>query len=172
MKKDELEKKNAYRKRMHYFEVHPAYKHVLHMMNKVLTYSVFVLYPLLLFWLYLNHGQLLFRAIVVPLDSFIILSVARYLLNRKRPYELYETPAAVHKDTKGKSFPSRHVFSAFMIAVTFLYLGPSPYVGLVLIIIGTILAGLRVALGVHFVSDVVVGAIAGILFAVIGYSFW
>lgn len=163
-------KQAAYRNRMQYLAKTPLLTRVLHSVNTILTYAVFLLYPLLLVWVWKNQSDLLFKAIIIPFNSFIILSVFRYYINRKRPYEAYGVPSAIHKSTTGKSFPSRHVFSAFVIAMTFIYVGPSPIIGIILLLIGTILGALRVILGVHYFSDVIVGAFVGILTGFVGYG--
>lgn len=161
--------KEAYQKRMAFFREHEGLTKALRVINKILTYTVFVLYPLLLIWLLLFKKELLFAAVVVPLDSFIILSVARRLIDRSRPYEYYGTPAAAAKKTCGRSFPSRHVFSAFVIAMTFLAASPKPAAGYALLLVGVLLAAIRFLLGVHYISDVVAGAAFGILAGVAGY---
>ncbi len=136
--------------------------------NLVLAGSVYVAYPVLLGVLLAQKNPILARAIIVPLDSFIILSAARSLINRKRPYELYECAPAIHKEKKGKSFPSRHVFSVFVIAVTFLGTGYAA-AGWILLLAGVCIAAVRVYCGVHFLSDVLAGAAAGVLSGVIGF---
>ncbi|MCD7709186.1 MAG: phosphatase PAP2 family protein [Clostridiales bacterium] len=126
-------------------------------LNKVLTAVVFVAYPVLLVWLIVTRGGRLYLSIVVPLDGFIIVSVFRYFLNRPRPYEKFGMPPAIKKNTRGKSFPSRHVFSAAVIAVTFI-VQESPIlvgIGVVLLIIALALGMLRIICGIHFISDVV-----------------
>ena len=59
----------------------------------------------------------------------------------------------------GRSFPSRHVFSAFIIAFTVLICSPaaSPlwFIGILLAVLAAIIACVRVISGVHFISDVV-----------------
>ena len=75
--------------------------------------------------------------------------------------------AAIEKDTAGKSFPSRHVFSVFIIAATIFYVHPSA--GILLGLLGVVLAVLRVIGGVHEPRDVIAGALAGILCGVLGY---
>ena len=73
----------------------------------------------------------------------------------------------IKKDTKGKSMPSRHVFSIFVIAVTvFYFCHPA---GIVLGAAGVIMAAARVAGGVHFPADVAVGAAAGIVSGIAGF---
>lgn len=158
------EKREAsYKKRMEYFAEHPKVALQIHMINQVVTWIHFGAYPLLLIWLLLNHDSNLAKAIIIPLDSFIILSVFRYLINRKRPYEKYGVGPAIAKDTKGKSFPSRHVFCAFVIAMTFVFVFPHLWCGICLFIMGLVLAVLRVTAGVHYISDVIAGAICGIV---------
>jgi membrane-associated phospholipid phosphatase len=163
-------KQENYKKRMDYLAKTPVLTRFLHIVNKILTFTVFLLYPLLLTWLLLNHKEYLLRAILVPFVSFVLVTVVRRLINRARPYEAYGIPSAVYKSTSGKSFPSRHVFSIFVIAVTFLYLGPDPMIGLALFAAGVILGLIRILIGVHYVSDVVVGAFVGILAGFIGFG--
>jgi membrane-associated phospholipid phosphatase len=158
-----------YKKRMEFLAQNPALTKLLQIVNKILTYTVFLLYPLLLIWLFLMHREYLLRAILVPAVSFLLVTAVRRLINRRRPYEAYGIPSAVYKSTTGKSFPSRHVFSIFIIAVTFLYLGPDPAIGAVLLLAGILLGFIRIMIGVHYVSDVAVGAILGILCGVIGF---
>ena len=71
------------------------------------------------------------------------------------------------KKTKGKSMPSRHAFSIFIIAMTVFYYDYR--LGIPMLICGVILAALRVVERVHFVRDVVVGAILGVGFGLIYY---
>ena len=76
-------------------------------------------------------------------------------------------PPVIEKDTSGKSFPSRHVFSVFIIAMTIFYQHSGP--GVILGLVGVGLAAIRVVGGVHEPKDVIVGALAGILCGVIGF---
>ena len=98
----------------------------------------------------------------------VLLSLARRALNRPRPYEVYDLPPLLHKETQGKSFPSRHVFSICVIGTSLLYILPP--LGAALLVLGALLAVARVVSGVHFVRDVVSGAVSGVLSAVIGFS--
>lgn len=100
---------------------------------------------------------------------FVILSVLRILINSQRPYEVFdiqEFSELREKKKSGRSFPSRHVFSAFLIGVLWI-----PYAlpfGIAAILLGILMALERVARGIHFVKDVLVGAVIGILSGVIG----
>lgn len=135
--------------------------------NRILTGVVFCVYPLYLLFLVLEKDAWFFRALIVPAVSFVLLTVVRKIINAPRPYERFEVPPVIPKDTKGKSFPSRHVFSVFMIAVTVFYSYPS--VGILLGIIGIGLGITRVCAGVHEPRDVIAGAATGILCGILGY---
>ncbi len=119
--------------------------------------------------LYLSYEKSLLEAVkvlVMHAVPFAVVSVFRHFFNAKRPYEVYSFYDARPKDKCGKSFPSRHVFSAFIIA-TFA-LRYSLLMGILLLALGFLLALARVLLGIHFVRDCVAGALIGIASAVIG----
>ena len=162
-------KKETYVKMTTYIKSKPKLARVLILINKIITKGIFVVYPVLLIWLFFTERQNIIRPIVVPFISFVALSIFRHFINRPRPYEKFEIPSVMQKDTVGKSFPSRHVFSAFIIACTFWRFTGSLCVGIALIIISIILAVMRVVRGVHFISDVLAGAAFAILVSYIGY---
>ena len=136
-------------------------------LNHILTGFVFCMYPLYLLKLLTERNTWFIRALLVPAVSFVCLSVVRKIINVPRPYEKFDIPPVLEKDTTGKSFPSRHVFSVFMIAMTVFY--EHPGAGILLGIIGLLLGIVRVAVGVHEPKDIVAGAIAGIACGLIGY---
>ncbi len=135
--------------------------------NRFLTYFCYVLYPVLLIYLAVRLDMRFWKALLVPGISFVLLSLARKKLNFLRPYEVLEIHPIIKKDTKGKSMPSRHVFSMFVIAATYLWILPP--VGILLLVLGALLACVRVVGGVHFPRDVLAGAAAGLLAGLIGY---
>ena len=136
-------------------------------LNHMLTALVFCVYPLYLFMLFTDKNPWLWRAILVPAVSFVGLSVVRKIINAPRPYEKFDMPPVLEKDTKGKSFPSRHVFSVFIIAMTIFY--EHSGAGVLLGIIGLLLGIVRVLVGVHEPKDIIVGALAGIVCGIVGY---
>lgn len=162
-------KKDTYLKMTRPFRENAKLARSLHIINKIITYVMVVLYMGLLAYYACNQDERLIRAIIVPLDSFIIVTVFRYMLNRKRPYELFDIPPVIQKDTAGKSFPSRHVFSAFIIAMTYLCWSPLVWAGVVLLVLAAGMAVVRVVSGVHYISDVTAGAVCGIVAGVLGY---
>jgi len=135
-------------------------------LNKGLTLLVYFMYPTLLLVLGYQHDDRFWRVLITPGVSFVMVSIFRYYLNFQRPYEVLDIVPIIYKDTKGKSFPSRHIFSVFVIAMVFSYI--SLPMGMVLIIIGIFLAVVRVIGGVHFPKDVIAGGIIGILSGIVG----
>ena len=130
--------------------------------GKLLTYSTAVIYLAVLAKLFLQKeyqkGIIFF---LVPFLSFVAVSVFRTKLHRKRPYELYDIKPLIPKDTKGKSFPSRHIFSIYVIGVTLCFY--QLFLGIFICILGIFLAVIRVVTGVHFPKDVIWGAVIGVL---------
>lgn len=152
--------REMYQKMTQPFRDHPKRAQSLHMANKILTMTVFASYPLLLLWLYFNDHTRLLPAILIPLDGFIVVTVFRYLVDRKRPYEAFGIAPVIPKDTSGKSFPSRHVFSAAVIAETFLAVPHMEWAGGLLLACAVAIAVIRVISGVHYISDVVAAFVA------------
>lgn len=145
----------------------------LHIANKLCTGVMYLAYPILLVYLYFFGKFSSYfsfkKALLVPAISFVLLSIVRALINRPRPYETFEMPPVIKKDTKGNSFPSRHVFSATMIAMTFLLMSPWPWIGMLFLCVSILLAAVRVISGVHFISDVLAGIVVAMVAAIVGY---
>lgn len=132
-------------------------------LNKLLTYIIFVAYPTMLIYLFIEKRELLLRAIIVPAAGFLLLSVFRRAVNFPRPYEVFGIPPVIPKKTKGKSFPSRHVFCVALIGMTALYTFESYIFGIATIIIALMMSFLRVFSGIHFPRDVIAGFLCGII---------
>ena len=161
--------KETYMKMTQPFRDYPGMAKGIHIANKLCTGLMYVSYPVLIVFLFLQKNEQLLRAIFVPAISFVLLSVGRHFINRKRPYEVFDVPPAIKKDTKGHSFPSRHVFSATIIAMTFLCISPWTWLGFAFLAISFVLAVVRVISGVHFISDVIAGILVAFLAAWLGY---
>ena len=135
--------------------------------DKVLTAIVYVAYPLSL-WLAWQKGMpTLWRAVCVPALCLVLVSIVRRLINRPRPYERLSIYPLIEKDTKGRSFPSRHAFSVWMIAATAWWVLPP--LGVALAVVGVLLCVIRVLGGVHDEWDVLAGALIGVLAGIVGY---
>lgn len=143
--------------------------------DKIITRAIYIFYPALLVFLavtcrgYWSAGLLPY--IIVPGVSFVMVSIFRNLYNAPRPYEEPGAPEPViKKDSPGKSFPSRHVFSIFIIAVTAFQIWPAA--GVVIAFAGIILAIIRVVGGVHYPRDVIAGALTGVILGFLGYAIY
>lgn len=129
-------------------------------LNRGLTYLGYALYPLLLVLVLVTRQADFWRFLLVPGISFALLTLVRARIDEPRPYEVLNIDPLIHKDTRGKSFPSRHVFSIFVIAMAWLaYLPP---VGATLLVLSALMAFVRVVGGVHWPHDVIAGALCGI----------
>ncbi len=134
--------------------------------DKALTLIFVVLYPLLLILLLFFARELFLPSLIVPALGFVAVSVFRSLYNAPRPYEVTGQAPLLHREGSGKSFPSRHTYSAFIIALCWLrYLPP---VGIILLILACGVAFCRVAGGLHFLRDVVGGALVALVFGIVG----
>ena len=143
-----------------WFQARPRALTALRLSNKVLTVLVYLVYILLCLALLWQRDIRLARVLAVPAAVFLSGSWLRAWLNCSRPYENGGVPPLFHKETRGKSFPSRHVFSAFIIAMAWWTVYPG--IGAALLTVGALLAVIRVVGGVHYPRDVFAGAVAGI----------
>lgn len=130
--------------------------------DKAATGLIFVSYPVLLLLL-AARGEYtgLLPAVLVPGVSFFVLTALRAWINRPRPYEAWRIDPIIKKDTKGRSLPSRHVFSSAVIAMAWLAFYPP--VGIAFLFVTAAAALIRVLGGVHYPSDVAAGFAAGLL---------
>lgn len=143
------------------FRRHPWLCQALRLSNTLTTVCVYGVYLFYLAFLFVQRRGQLLPAVVVPGIGFVLLSLYRSRVNAPRPYEVLNIIPIISKKTKGHSFPSRHVFSVFVIAATLGYqVWP---LGVFLGIIGLLISANRVLGGVHFPKDVLVGMGLGIL---------
>ncbi|MBD3350964.1 MAG: phosphatase PAP2 family protein [Candidatus Lokiarchaeota archaeon] len=127
---------------------------------------------------YRYFSLMLFTAGVVM--SLLIVSIPKYILKRKRPYmderiESYYKIKVINRDPEfggqQQSFPSGHVyfwtFQAIIIGFHFnIWIAIPIYLTIPLMMFA------RMHLGCHFPSDVVIGAIFGVLSAIITIVFF
>ncbi len=107
------------------------------------------------------------QLVLVPAVGFVVVTIARMIKNSPRPYEVYDFAPLIIKKRGGKSFPSRHAFSATVIVVTCISVGIVYARGFALVIL--VLAAHRIIAGVHFVKDILGGIAFGLICALIGY---
>ncbi len=164
---------NWYRRKDAWLRARPALCKMLMACSKALTLLVYAVYvgsiALLLAAVTEKSRPVeqLVRFVLVHALTFVAGSAVRARLNAPRPYEILQLPPIAHKDTKGKSFPSRHVFSAAVISAALFYL--HPHLGLLFMGVAVLQAVNRVLMGVHWLSDVVAGLLFGWLCGWIGF---
>jgi undecaprenyl-diphosphatase len=100
----------------------------------------------------------------ISMLAAVVMSL-KFSIRRKRPEGEW---GAIYRNTDPHSFPSGHAARAFLIAVLGSFLGPG-WLAVLLWIWAPLVSLARVAMGVHYVSDVVAGAIVGVLFTLIVY---
>ena len=122
----------------------------------------------LIFLVIRNAGtEMIAKVILVPLITFILVSVLRKCIDSPRPYTKYNITPLIVKEKAGESMPSRHTVSITVIAMAWLYVYP-PF-GCVMLVLALVLAILRVIAGVHFFKDVVAGYCMAVVMGIIGF---
>ena len=122
---------------------------------------------LILLWVFTDDPFWKKWAVVLLLGisvlAVIVMSL-KFIIRRRRPEGKW---GSIYRNTDPHSFPSGHAARAFLIAVMATGLGPA-WVGIVLWVWAPLVALARVAMGVHYASDIVAGMLVGILVAIIG----
>ena len=128
-----------------------------------------------LIWTLLGIALLFFartrRAGITTLTALIISAilcnfVLKLIFDRARPFETHDLQLLT-AIPYGSSFPSGHTTTAFASAVA-LWL-ENRKIGLPAIIFSVIVAMSRLYFQVHYLTDVLAGAVSGILFALLAY---
>jgi undecaprenyl-diphosphatase len=123
--------------------------------------SWFWLAALFLIWLldkseWHTHAALMATGI---LSLAVLVLIIKFTVRRRRPAGEW---GKIYRNTDPHSFPSGHAARAILLAVLALGLGPL-WFGILLLVWAPLVALARVALGVHYLSDIVVGLILGLL---------
>jgi membrane-associated phospholipid phosphatase len=99
---------------------------------------------------------------VLPAVCLVLVGVFRIAFNRKRPYhkEGANITPLIYKGVD-KSFPSRHLASALVIAIV--SISYFTWAGIPLLVLSLPMAYIRFAMGLHYPTDLLAGAILGTL---------
>ena len=97
----------------------------------------------------------------------VVLAI-KFLVRRERPQGEW---GGIYRNTDPHSFPSGHAARAFLIAVIASALAPV-WLATLLWIWAPLVSLARVAMGVHYLSDVVAGAALGVIVALIGLQIY
>ena len=131
-----------------------------------LPQGMIVLYTAGLFYFFVKDRNFFIRFALVPLSALFFVTLIRNVIDRPRPFERYDIDLKI-KHSTGQSFPSRHTASAVVIA--FAFFRACTAMGIGCFFIAAVIASSRVAAGLHYPSDVLVGAGISILFGYIGF---
>jgi undecaprenyl-diphosphatase len=125
---------------------------------------------LILLWCFSNSGWKLWGAVefIGIAGLAVIVMTIKFLVRRRRPEGDW---GGIYRSTDPHSFPSGHAARSFLIAVLATGLAPT-WLAVALWIWAPLVSLARVAMGVHYVSDVLAGSIIGILIALIGLQFY
>lgn len=137
----------------------PRVVRALGVVNRGIVAVFYVAYALLLGWAGMSDPWKLVPLLGVTAGAFVAVTLFRKRFNAPRPYERCAIVPLIARDGAGKSFPSRHAFSAFAIATS--WFAASIPVAIVLLVAAIALAICRVLGGVHFPRDVIAGALVG-----------
>lgn len=157
----------TYEKMTDRFRRKPEMAKKIERLNKVLTAITYAAYIILVVSQLILRSEVFWQVLLVPAIGFVGVTVFRKVCNAKRPYELLDIKPLIARRKKGQSFPSRHAFSIFMIAMALGYVWMP--VGIVFLVFGVLLAWTRVIGGVHFPRDVIAGAAVGIGIGILGF---
>lgn len=138
-----------------FFNKYKTARYILRIVYKLLPVVMLVAYPVLLVHVYFTNVQSLPKLILVPMHVFLGVTLLRMIIDEQRPYERFDTPSVFNKTTKGKSFPSRHTASAFIIAMAFLYV--NFWLGMLAMLIALLIELSRIMAGAHYIHDVMAG---------------
>jgi len=103
-----------------------------------------------------------FMALTV-MAAFVL--TLKFSFKRRRPDGKW---GDMYRSTDPHSFPSGHATRAFLLGTMGIMLGPV-WAAVLLVILAPLVALGRVAMGVHYFSDILVGALLGVLGGIIGF---
>ena len=90
----------------------------------------------------------------------VLVLIVKFTVRRRRPEGEW---GDIYRSTDPHSFPSGHAARAFMLATLSVAFGDPVWFAVILVIWAPLVALARVAMGVHYFSDVFVGGVFGIL---------
>lgn len=145
---------------------HPLFEQSVVPLMKILTAWFFIIYVVHIYYMMICHDSRIYLFISVPAGVFVLVSILRLLFNRPRPFETMIIDALVTHE-KGKSYPSRHTASAFIIAMAVSSI--SPLLGVPSLIFAACIGILRVISGIHYPTDVMAGAVISMFIGSIAF---
>jgi undecaprenyl-diphosphatase len=104
------------------------------------------------------------RMIGMILALALLVMLLKLSIRRRRPEGQW---GSIYRNTDPHSFPSGHAARATLLVILTLVWGPT-WLSVILLIWAPLVALARVAMGVHYLSDILAGAGLGLLFGLVG----
>ena len=136
---------------------------VLQWCDRVLTAFFALSFILIAVLLAMSSISVLAKLVLSTGLPFLFITYMRQFLSKKRPYQ--NGVQAAPRKGDNDSFPSRHAFSAFLIAMTAFSI--ESLFGYALLVLAVLLSALRVFRGIHYPIDVIAGGFFGVFFGTI-----
>ncbi len=158
--------KTCYIKHAEFLQNRPRLLTCFRAARHLLTALFFAVYAVTVYTAFAERYPLktLVTLLGAPMLCVTVVTLLRYAVGRPRPYAedgAGITPLSKKTNGVNNSFPSRHVGCAFVIATVSLPF--VPWLAILSFIGGVLLAYVRFALGLHYPSDLVGGAVLGIV---------
>ena len=135
--------------------------HVLPWLTYLGSHYAFILF-IILSWIITKQRKVLrYLVLLYAIQSAVIYSL-KFLIQRQRPFLFLEMASKLSKgpgEILDPSFPSAHAAFSFMMAT--LLAAWFPRYRIIFFIIAVFISWTRIYLGVHYPTDVIVGAILG-----------
>ncbi len=125
---------------------------------------------LILLWIFGNTNWKYWAVVLLGGISVlaVIVVTLKFTIRRRRPEGEW---GGIYRNTDPHSFPSGHAARAFLIALFATALGPG-WLAVILWLWAPLVSLARVAMGVHYLSDILAGAVTGILIAILGLQIY
>jgi undecaprenyl-diphosphatase len=104
--------------------------------------------------------------LAVVLTAALVLAI-KFTIRRQRPEG---DLGQIYRKTDPHSFPSGHATRAILLGVIALGLAPA-WLGILLIVWGPLVGIARIAMGVHYISDVLAGWVLGLIIGMLVLQF-
>jgi undecaprenyl-diphosphatase len=123
---------------------------------------------IILVWFSTNpywKSRALIFGISVVITAVLVLTI-KFTVKRRRPEGNW---GEIYRSTDPHSFPSGHAARSFMLAILAIGLGPT-WFAIILVIWAPLVGLARVAMGVHYLSDIIAGALIGVFMGWMNYN--
>ena len=135
----------------------------------VIFFAVWLPYLMVAFLFIYAVLQKDFLIFILPIiagifSRFIINEAIYFFYKRKRPLEVLQIKSLVKKP-KYPAFPSGHASLFFGLSFDLLFL--NPILGIAFIVLSCVMAFCRILAGLHWPSDILAGAIVGLLLSLL-----